>query len=552
MTRLADLVTADSSFSVAGAAAWNAARSKLLDAPSVKDYGATGAGTGDDAPLIQNAFDAAPSNSELTIPPGIYLIGASGLSLVGKTNLVIRAAGAKFKISAVSDLILQSFGPCTFYFENCANVNLLGLEIDGNVIESIALGMYGCTDCGIISCYLHDAASNGGHITSRSGTRNRYENNRITGGTNSVRGMWLGNTNSDAETDAIVTGNKCLSLPATGLGGVFNGGLIGTNLIAGNGGSGIALSGAGSDRSRRIQVIGNICRANAFHGIQSDTPSAGDYVEHINIIGNTCEENDGAGIYAIRVRDSVINSNICRDNNNDASGNADGIQLDTVKRVVVTGNNCGDTRAGASRTQQYGISVVAQVGANDIEDLAIRDNSCVNNLTGGFIAQNSGAGTMAGLSFTGNYAVDNGSYGLVIAEASAGDITEVTVDGNHCRGNGSVDLRVDPLDAVIGVNRYGTQQALEATFTDGDTTPSVKSRRHFIASNSGATAITAFDDGVIYQQITVRATNGNTTINNTANIIMNSGANVTLTDNSAMTFENIGSDVWIEVSRSIK
>ena len=49
-------------------------------------------------------------------------------------------------------------------------------------------------------------------------------------------------------------------------------------------------------------------------------------------------------------------------------------------------------------------------------------------------------------------------------------------------------------------------------FLDGDTSPSVKGGRFFIAANTAATSIVTFDDGVPGQEIVILATNANTTI----------------------------------------
>lgn len=62
-------------------------------------------------------------------------------------------------------------------------------------------------------------------------------------------------------------------------------------------------------------------------------------------------------------------------------------------------------------------------------------------------------------------------------------------------------------------------------FTDGDTTPTVKGRSTFFTSNTSATTITDFDDGVKGQSITVIFGDNNTTIDFTdTNLKGNAGA----------------------------
>ncbi len=89
-----------------------------------------------------------------------------------------------------------------------------------------------------------------------------------------------------------------------------------------------------------------------------------------------------------------------------------------------------------------------------------------------------------------------------------------------------------------------------ATFTDADTTPSVGQGNVFSASNTGATSITAFDDGTEFQEITIRFTNGNTTIVDGANLHLAGGANFVGTTDDTLTLVRYGTS-WFEKSRSV-
>jgi hypothetical protein len=71
---------------------------------------------------------------------------------------------------------------------------------------------------------------------------------------------------------------------------------------------------------------------------------------------------------------------------------------------------------------------------------------------------------------------------------------------------------------------------------DGDTSPSVKGGRLFIASNTAATTITTFDDGVPGQEIVIVATNGNTTINHGSLTRHPAAANLTLGTNDVVRY----------------
>jgi hypothetical protein len=89
---------------------------------------------------------------------------------------------------------------------------------------------------------------------------------------------------------------------------------------------------------------------------------------------------------------------------------------------------------------------------------------------------------------------------------------------------------------------------------DGDTTPSVAGLATLYVSNTGATSITALDDGSNDQVVRIIATNGNTTLVHSAGFALNGSANVTLTASSSITMQRLHSFIgsgWVEVSRSI-
>lgn len=87
------------------------------------------------------------------------------------------------------------------------------------------------------------------------------------------------------------------------------------------------------------------------------------------------------------------------------------------------------------------------------------------------------------------------------------------------------------------------------TFSNGDTTPTVAGSNSFLASNTSATSITNFDDGVQGQLIRVKATNGNTTlVHDATKIKMRGGANFTMLANTVLAFERDASNIWWEVS----
>lgn len=522
---------------------------------NVKDYGAVGDGVTDDASAVQDAIDSSPSNTEVIFPNGTFLIGASGLSINGKSKFRLTGIGATIKLDAVATQTLATFGSTAISVDSCSDVTVSSLHIDGNAKASNLIGLRNCTDCKIVGNECYDGGVNA-LIFSVGGTRNRFIDNNTHDAIGAARGLWIGNINTvEHENDPAIRGNRSYSNPATGIGGTATGAIIDGNHSLDNAGAGIALGAVDSpDNYRRTVISNNICRGNSFHGIQSDASTDAQYSEHVTVTGNICEENAAAGIYVLRARDWVVSNNICRDNDFDGTGNSNGIEVDRAKRVVVSGNLCEDTRSGGSRTQEIGIRVVAQVAALDIEDVLVVGNICRNNTTSGINVSNSGSGTISGVSIFGNMANDNAINGINVTHASAGNVTEITVVGNHCQGNGTSDLRVDPHDAVISGNRYtlspaGTM-AFYPTFTDSDTTPSVKGRKLFRCANTGATTITTFDDGVPGQEITIVFTNSNTTVTDGGNLLLAGAANFTSSGDDTLSLAFDGTN-WRETARSV-
>ena len=119
----------DKSFTQTGTGA--AARtwdSKLKDIVSVKDFGATGDGTTNDATAIQAALDAASGKSKVYLPEGTYMIGATinvpsnthfigsgkssvikGIATVGRNTTLVRTGrrGVKREYITIEDMTLD-------------------------------------------------------------------------------------------------------------------------------------------------------------------------------------------------------------------------------------------------------------------------------------------------------------------------------------------------------------------------------------------------------------------------------------------------------------
>ena len=85
---------------------------------------------------------------------------------------------------------------------------------------------------------------------------------------------------------------------------------------------------------------------------------------------------------------------------------------------------------------------------------------------------------------------------------------------------------------------------------DADTTPSVANGNLFTIANTGATVITAFDDGAEGQLIILKFSDANTTITASATIKLVGGLNFVSTADDTLTLIRI-STAWYECSRSL-
>lgn len=102
---------------------------------------------------------------------------------------------------------------------------------------------------------------------------------------------------------------------------------------------------------------------------------------------------------------------------------------------------------------------------------------------------------------------------------------------------------------VRGILSGAFKPRVNATYTPGDTTPSVLDSGILSIANAGATTITNFDDGVTGQLIYLFFEDANTTVNR-ANCVLAGGVNFTSSANDILVLIKTAT-VWAEVCRSV-
>ena len=121
-------------------------------------------------------------------------------------------------------------------------------------------------------------------------------------------------------------------------------------------------------------ISGNQCRENSGHGIQVSNG------KHWAVTGNVCYANGDSGIkFVSAAQQGTCTGNTCVNNATDGGTVNAGINAEACTLSVFTGNRCTDTRAGGSRTQNYGINENG-ASSNNVFGLNILTNNLLGEL----------------------------------------------------------------------------------------------------------------------------------------------------------------------------
>lgn len=102
---------------------------------NVKDYGAIGDGVIDDSEAFLNAVAALPSGGgTVFIPQGNYVVNFSTYLATGQANITFMGCGQGSKIT-----IANGSNYPAVYFENCDNLTISDIQIDGNMDNQTGL-----------------------------------------------------------------------------------------------------------------------------------------------------------------------------------------------------------------------------------------------------------------------------------------------------------------------------------------------------------------------------------------------------------------------------
>lgn len=127
----------------------------------------------------------------------------------------------------------------------------------------------------------------------------------------------------------------------------------------------------------QVALSGNTCESNLYDGTRLTTVSG------FSCNGNVCSSNQGeGGLYLTGCSNGSVNGGSYLNNNDAAvpSATGAGVLLINSTSISISGVRAYDSRAGAAKTQKYGINTT---GTSDALVLGI--NSLAGNLTGAFL-----------------------------------------------------------------------------------------------------------------------------------------------------------------------
>lgn len=129
-------------------------------------------------------------------------------------------------------------------------------------------------------------------------------------------------------------------------------------------------------------------------------------------------------------------------------------------------------------------------------------------------------------------AQNNGAYGVRIFESAGGDSARSRIIGGYFSGNGTAPT----------ISNNSAESAISGA------TPSIAGNDQFVITQGGGTTVTNFTDPVDGQLITIRAGDGNTTVQNNGGMSLQGGANFAMGSGAILSLKRLNG-VWQEVGR---
>lgn len=267
------------------------------------------------------------------------------------------------------------------------------------------------------------------------------------------------------------------------------------------------------------------------------------------IINFSAVNNKAIGYYGARAFNfaGIASGNVSlnqaqRDDNSGVGMQLSGITNTVISRNMMSGFRIGLVIANGVVSNVIAESNLIQMGVgNNTAGLSI--DTQTNPITSLIIKENTIIGS--GGAYTNNYGIED-------ANNNNGNSTNVKYLRNDVKGIdatlglGSRNYQTTATNAVI----TSPESNIAIALTNGSATPTVLGVEFINAANTGSTTITNFTGGYTNQRIIITFTNGNTTIQNGANIKLLGTVDFVGTSDDILTLKFNGG-YWQEISRSV-
>lgn len=476
---------------------------------------------------LQAAITSAPNESEVYMDGGTYLLSGGvtitnkvGLNIHGKATLQLSGAASGSyifeKVGTITRLRIAEFtmlGDNNAAYGQTAIGCASGQTISDSIFELLTISNINVG----ISCN----ADLSGSYTKSTIRFNRISN-IIGTSTGQGYGIHLANaTDCDVFMNSIDTASRHAIYQAKGGQGVR----ILSNVVR-NHRNGVAtgnyLCAYVISRSNRVTFADNHNIDGYDGGLELSYVTAdalnndgvivanNHFINRKNVIADVVVgEQAVPGSY--RTRQVTITGNqFYNDYTNTGSGNAD-IYLLNGQYLHITGNvhrciNVNGNRPFINAGHNSYVTLAA-----DLHETTIKDNM--------FIAEGPGLTLTVGVNFCSDVSTLAGSIHWVGPNRGVNIATQVGFDATQTNPN---------------IVKIGLSGGRVGVYTAADTTPSVYGVTQMDLTNGGATSITDFDDGENGQEVTLWFNDGNTTLVNGANLLLNGASNKTGTANDVL------------------